>query len=338
MTEQLPFDYDLIQSNWKISPVPVFERLGGRLADVFAFTDRDTGRKFALRVCPEQRVDRKTIRNVYQFLRRIDSELIESGSNVRVLSPISTRTEDAFVKLESPSRIAELYPFISGCHPRVGDVDDLKVVARALATFHATGLKQTFLALLPDAESVSHNHAGLGNVERQAIEALETANRMGLRKPFARYYDYLEQTLKELEQLLPYIAVTCLHLDTGPANIIIRDDGETWFIDCGHTVRGRRTFEVFVTMYYFDRCASASVGDSLRYKRIDSTTWQTFRDEYARHAVPRWCDTDEHALELEYRLLIIQGMCYTITTKDRETARIELESYKPLWDRLIRKV
>jgi Ser/Thr protein kinase RdoA (MazF antagonist) len=300
--------------------------LAGKMAKVCVIHDVAIDRELVLRITDARKFSLERLQRVHRFLDH------QYKHGVRTVRPIST-FEGASCALYDESRIVEVYPFIEGRQPDRGDGPDIALVAHALADFHNAGSSYTDL---PDEGSLDQNHVGLKRFRetiRHAEELATLTNETILSNMLAQHLSSVEAVIGEIERLRPQLAQTALHLDTGPNNIIIDDDGAAWFIDCNHALLGRRTFDVACTLYYHDLSSVAQAGDSRKYTHVDFALTERFMTAYTKTCDPAWHGEEEYVAGLEYRLMLAAGMCYRVEYEP-EHALIELSRFLPLCDDL----
>ena len=149
-----------------------------------------------------------------------------------------------------------------------------------------------------------------------------------------KYVEEAERWVESIDRLRPDLVETGLHLDTGPQNMIIDEEGQLWFIDCNHSSRGRRVFEVCVSMYYLAPCSDAPWGEPTRYRLVDGSVEAAFLDAYREVCKPPWRDEESAALAIERMLMFIHGVTCWISMGDEETAREELDRWNECYSTL----
>jgi Ser/Thr protein kinase RdoA (MazF antagonist) len=296
--------------------------LAGKMAKVCAINDVAMDRKLVLRVTDTRKFSLQRLERVHRFFNH------QHCLGVSVVQPIPT-VGGASCALYDESRIVEVYTFIEGRQPDRGDGLDIALVAHALAVFHNAG---TSFTDLPDEDDLDQNHVGLKRF-RETIRHTEglaaLAKGETLNDLLAQHLRGVEAVIGEIERLRPQLVQTALHLDTGPNNIIIDDDGTVWFIDCNHALVGRRTFDVACTLYYHDLSSVAQAGDSRKYVHVDSALTERFMTAYTKVCDPAWRDDEEYVVGLEYRLMLAAGMCYRVEYEPN-SALVEMERFLPL--------
>ncbi|MBT3269277.1 phosphotransferase [Candidatus Poribacteria bacterium] len=303
-----------------VRPSGALERIGGKLASVFRFTDEATGREFVARVSDASHIPPARLARVHAFLAYIDA------NGVRTPVPLSARSGLSHALDPVSGRIVEVYPYISGRHPARGPVEDATRVARALAAFHTVGLQY---ANLPGEEACDQNHVALGRLEADLRRARTAARGKPYESLFAEYVADADRVIAAIRRLRPRLVETCLHLDANPDNIIFGDDGDVHFIDCSHTARGRRVFDVVTAAWYLDPASAAEGGDPRRYAVPDAELADAFMASYRAHCAPAWQDAESEAHGLERHLMLVHGAVYWALECPDEQAMRELTGFLP---------
>jgi Ser/Thr protein kinase RdoA (MazF antagonist) len=259
---------------------------------------------------------------VHRFL----NHLVERG--VRTPLPIPTLSGASYAVDRDGGEILELYAFIEGDIPDVGDMDDTRVVATALAAFHNAG---TDFHDLPDEESCDQNHVSLLRLRRDMQRARSASTGKRFAGLLREYLDGSVELVASLERLRGRLVETGLHCDASPANILLTEDGEVWFLDCDHAVRGCRVFDVVTAQYYFDPVCDTAIGDPRRYAEQDVELQTTFEEAYQAVCRPVWSDAETMACVLEQALMLVHGATYWALECSADDALMELTGFRELW-------
>lgn len=295
--------------------------LSGTIARVVTIRRTDPDQMLVLRLSDPGRLPRARIEQVHRFQAYLQARGVRTG---RPLSSLEGQT----VATTENGDILEIFPFIPGRPPRRGDRADIRLVADALARLHRAGA--AYLDL-PDAESLNQNHVALNHLRRDIRRARKRAPGKAFADLYLQYTDRAEQWITALQALHDGLVETALHLDTAPQNMLIDEAGRLWFIDCGHMLRGRRVFEVCVSIFYMDPCSAAPQQDPRRYHPPDPVLAALFLQHYQAACTPPWNAAEDRALALEHMLLLIHGATYWATSWDEYTVQDELIRFGPYW-------
>lgn len=303
-----------------LRPRGVVERVGGRMASVYKFTDDASGREFVARVSDADHIPAERLERAHAFL----AHLVARG--VGTPAPAHTRAGESIAALNAPGRLVEVYPYVRGRHPVRGSAEDARRVARGLAMFHNAG---RHYADLPGEEACDQNHVALGRLEADLRRAETIVPGRPYADLFGEYVAEAHGLISGVRELRSRLVETGLHLDANPDNIILGEDGHVHFIDCSHAARGRRVFDVVTAAWYLDPASAAEPGDPSRYAAPDAALEAAFLESYQAHCSPAWQEAETRARCLEKRLMLVHGAVYWALECPEEQAMRELTGFLP---------
>ena len=112
----------------------------------------------------------------------------------------------------------------------------------------------------------------------------------------------------------------------------VTEDGDVWFIDCSHTVCGRRVFDIAIAVYYMDRTSQAPIGHPQRYENLDLELESAFLESYGSVCEPEWRDAEAKAYALEHQLTLIHAAAHWAAKYPEEDAMQELVGFQNIKD------
>lgn len=293
-----------------------FHPLQGAMAHVYRLRDQKTNASLVLRLSDSARIDEVRLERVHQFQAYLRTQ------NVLTVCPLKTQDGQTLAKYRDV--LVEVFPYIEGRKPQRGNRDDIRRVAEALAKFHNAGVQYTDL---PGEETCDQNHVALERLRQEIRYARALAEGKSYESLFLSLVDHAEELIDRLQSLRPHLVETGLHLDASPENMILSPDGRMWFIDCSHTVRGRRVFDVATCVYYCDSASQAAIGDPVRYGGGDPIAESELLRRYQSVCEPSWQEQEEDAYTLEYRLMLVHGAVYRVTASSERDIRMDLEGF-----------
>lgn len=109
--------------------------------------------------------------------------------------------------------------------------------------------------------------------------------------------------------------------------MIIDRERQLWFIDCNHASRGRRVFEVCVSLYYLAPHSDLPWGEPARYRLVDEGVEAAFLEAYREVCDPPWREEESAALANERMLMFIHGVTCWVGMRDDEEVHEELDRW-----------
>lgn len=291
-----------------------YATLGSNTAHVVKIQRVDPDETLVIRISDPSRISQDRISQIHRFQAYLKAR------GVFTVLPYETPQGETFSTTESGFTI-EVYPFIHGRSPQRGDFEDARLVARAVARLHHAGVDYLDL---PGEESLFQNHVALEQLREDVRRTKELSKGKVFYNLYMEYTEETERWIAAIQALRTGLIETSLHLDTGPQNMIIDADGQLWFIDCNHMLRGRRVFEVCVSIYYMDCSSEAPLKAPHRYQGPDLQLETVFLDEYKGFCEPPWTSEENQALNIERMLMLIHGATYWASRWDEKTVREEL--------------
>ena len=253
-------DYKLPSPEWLRQKYGIrwdgqYRDLSGNIAHVVKIESKDND-PYVVKVTDPNRISQDRLSMVHRF----QTHLSEHG--VRTVLPLKSHIGETYLTTEQGMTI-EVFPFIQGRPPERGNTCDIRLVGSEIGRLHSAGTE--YLGL-DGEESLYQNHLAINRLLEEIREKRESTRGKSFHKQYIKYVASTERWVEVIESLRPGLVESGLHMDTGPQNMIIDEEGQLWFIDCAHTVRGRRVFEVCVTLYYLDPCSDLPLGESSRYR------------------------------------------------------------------------
>ena len=301
------------------------QALGGELAKVTKIHDGRIDRQLVIRISDPARIGGTRLAQVHRFLEYM------SEREVRTPIPLRTCEGQTYAVYPELGKLVEVFPYIEGRSPQSGNIEDTRRVAAALARFHNAGVPYEDL---PEEESCDINHVGLERLKIGVNRARTTSAGSIFETLLYNYLADAEMLVESLQKLRPGLVQTGLHLDASPDNILLTADGEVWFIDCSHAVRGRRVFDLATAVYYIDRTSRASRGNPQRYEDLDPELESAFLETYRSVCKPGWRNAETEAYALEHQLMLIHGAAYWATEYSESDVMQELIGFQRLRDSL----
>lgn len=307
-----------------------YRDMSGRIAHVVGIACRNTGKPYVLRVSDPGRnsEDSWSLNRRLSQVHRFQMHLRNHG--VRTVLPLRSLDGKSFLKPE-PGLTVEVFPYVDGRPPKKGNEADVRLTAAEIVRLHNAG---TGYRDLPDEELLTMNHLAVNRLQAKVREMRESTRGSAFHDQFLTYVKDTERCVKAIDRLRPRLVETGLHLDTSPQNIIIDDEGNLWFIDCNHASRGRRVFEVCVSMYYLASHSDSPWGESTRYRLVDENVEAAFLESYGEVCNPAWREEESTALAIERMLMFIHGVTCWISMGDEVAVRDELDRWYACYDSL----
>ena len=295
--------------------------LSGHSAKVIKIRDEGTKRWLVVRLSDPARIDATRLSQVHRFLEHLNKR------GVRTPLPIRTHEGQTYAVHRESGRLVEVFPYVEGRPPQVGDISDAQRVATALAQFHNAGLCYEDL---PDEESCDQNHVALERLRTDIRKAISVSAGKVFEPLLREYVSGAEALIASLKALRPGLVHTGLHLDASPNNVIFSESGDVWLIDCSHAIRGRRVFDVVTATYYMDLSCHAKPGDLRRYQDVDSALESAFLVAYRSACEPAWRDEETKVYTIERQLMLVHGAVYWATECPDAEAMQELVGFRKL--------
>ncbi len=307
-----------------------YRDMSGMIANVVRIACGNTGNPYVLRASDPGRSLEGSSRTAHRLsqVHRFQAHLIDHG--VRTVLPLRSVDGKTFSMTERGMAI-EVFPFVEGRAPRRGDESDIRLAAAEIARFHNAG---TEYGDLPGEEILCMNHLGIGSLVEEVRKMRESTTGTAYHDRFMEYVAETERCVRAIGRLRPDLVESGLHLDTGPQNMIIDNEGHLWFIDCNHASRGRRVFEVCVSMYYLAPHSDLPWGEPARYRLVDEGVEAAFLEMYREVCEPPWRDGESAALAVERMLMFIHGVTCWTTMGDEEDVRDELDRWNACYSAL----
>ncbi len=302
--------------------------LSGNTAQVVKIEPKDVGGSYVVRISDPRRISKDRLSLIHRFQTHLTTQ------GVRTVLPLKTLRGETFLTTERGMTI-EVFPFVQGRSPERGNTLEVRLVGGEIAQLHSAG--SGYLEL-PGEESLFQNHLAINQLQEEVWEKRESTKGKAFHEQYIKYVEETEGWVEAIDSLRPGLVETGLHLDTGPQNMIIDGEGQLWFIDCAHMARGRRVFEVCVSMYYLDPSSDVPLGEPTRYRPVDERVEALFLAGYKEFCEPPWSREESKALGIERMLMFIHGVTYWTTRWDEETVQGEFarwnEYYCTLRERL----
>ena len=290
-----------------------YHDLNGNFARVARIESKNNGGSFVVRISDPGCNPPDRMKGVHRFQTYLSTQ------GVRTVLPLKSLGDETFLTTDQGMTV-EIYPFVQGRSPEKGNSTDIRLVGNEIGRLHSAG---TGYVELGGEESLYQNHLALNRLMEEVLEKRESTRGMSFHRQYIEYVAETERWIEAIENLRPGLVETGLHLDTGPQNMIIDEEGQLWFIDCAHMVRGRRVFEVCVTLYYLDPCSDAPPGEPARYRSAVEKVETSFLAGYRETCDPSWSPEEEEALRIERMLMFIHGTTYWTARWDEETVLSE---------------
>ncbi|MDE3258456.1 MAG: phosphotransferase [Gemmatimonadota bacterium] len=307
-----------------------YHAMSGRIAHVVRIACGNTGKSHVLRVSAPARNSEGSLSLVRRLsqVHRFQTHLNDRG--VRTVLPLSSFDGKTFSVTERGMTV-EVFPFVEGRPPTRGIESDVRLAGSEIARLHNAGVGYRDL---PDEESLCMNHLAIDSLVEDVRKMRVSTRRKPYHDQFIEYVASMERCAEAIDRLRPHLVETGLHLDTGPRNMIIDREGQLWFIDCNHGSRGRRVFEVCVSMYYLAPQADLPWGEPARYRLVDEGVEAAFLKAYRKVCEPPWRGEKSAALAIERMLMFIHGVTCWTTMGDEEEVRDELDRWNACYSTL----
>ena len=307
-----------------------YRNMSGKIAHVVKIESANSAESYVLRISDPGRNSQDMLSPVDRLshVHRFQAHL--SAHGVRTVLPLRALDGETFLTTERGMTI-EVFPFVEGRHPERGDESDVFLVGSEIARLHNAG---TGYMELPGEESLNMNHLAINLLRNEVRQMRESTRGTVFRGQFIKYVEEAERWVESIDRLRPDLVETGLHLDTGPQNMIIDEEGQLRFIDCNHSSRGRRVFEVCVSMYYLAPCSDAPWGEPTRYRLVDESVEASFLAGYKEVCVPPWRHEESTALAIERMLMFIHGVTCWTTMGDEVEVREELDRWNECYSTL----
>lgn len=302
----------------------------GRIAHVVRIACGNTGNPYVLRVSGPGRNPEGSLSSVRRLsqVHRFQTHLNNPG--VRTVLPLRSVDGKTFSMTERGMTV-EVFPFVGGRPPKRGDEADVRLAGAEIARFHNAGVGYRDL---PNEESLCMNHLAIDSLVEDIRKMRVSTRRKSYHDQFIEFVAETERWVDAICRLRPDLVETGLHLDTGPRNMIIDREGQLWFIDCNHASRGRRVFEVCVSMYYLAPHSDVPWGEPARYRLVDEHVEAAFLEAYREVCEPPWREEESTALAIERMLMFIHGVTCWTTMGDEEKVREELNRWNACFSTL----
>lgn len=307
-----------------------YRDMSGKIAHVVRIACTKTGDPYVLRVPGPVRNSKGSLSQVRRLSQVHRFQTYLNDHDVQTVLP--SRSHDGkTLSVTERGMTVEVFPFIEGRPPRRGDGSDVRLAAAEIARFHNAGVGYRDL---PDEESLCMNHLAINRLQADVRKLRESTRGSAFHDQFIEYVAETERWAEAINRLRPRLVETGLHLDTGPRNLIIDCEGKHRFIDCNHASRGRRVFEVCVSMYYLAPHSDAHWGEPARYRLVDEHVEGAFLNAYREVCEPPWREEESEALGLERMLMFIHGVTCWTTMGNEETVREELDRWNACYTTL----
>ena len=292
--------------------------MSGNFARVARIESKEDGRSLVLRISDPGRISKERLKRVHRYQAHVNTQ------GARTVLPWKTLEGDT-VSTTVQGMTMEVFPFVPGRSPRRGDSTDIRRVGCELGRLHSAG---TDFSQLYGEESLFQNHLAINQLMVEVREKRESTRDNIFHEQFIEYVEETERWIEAIESRRNGLVETGLHMDTGPQNMIIDSEDELWFIDCAHMVRGRRVFEICVTLYYLDPSSGKQLGEPARYQLAVESVEAAFLDGYTDNCEPPWSDQESVALGIERMLMFIHGVTYWTERWDEDTVLKEYGRWK----------
>ncbi len=307
-----------------------YRAMSGRIAHVVRIACGNTGNPYVLRVSGPGRnsVGSSSAARRLSQVHRFQAHLNDQG--VRTVLPLRSFDGKTFSMTEQGMTV-EVFQFVGGRPPKRGDEADVRLAAAEIARFHNAGVGYRDL---PDEEILCMNHLAIDSLVEDVRKMRESTRGKAYHDQFMEYVAETERCVSAIDRLRPDLVETGLHLDTGPQNMIIDNEGQLWFIDCNHASRGRRVFEVCASMYYLAPHSDLPWGEPARYRLVDESVEAAFHETYREVCDPVWRGEESAALAIERMLMFIHGVTCWTTMGDEEDVHEELDRWNACYTTL----
>lgn len=297
--------------------------MSGRIAHVVRIACTNTGNPYVLRVSGPGRnsVGSSSAARRLSQVHRFQAHVNDRG--VRTVLPLSSFDGKTFSMTERGMTV-EVFPFVEGRPPKRGDEADVRLAAAEIARVHKECVEY---GDLPGEEYLFMNHLAIDSLVEDVRNMRVSTRGKPYHDQFIEYVAEMERCAEAIDRLRPDLVETGLHLDTGPQNMIIDDEGQLWFIDCSHASRGRRIFEVCVSMYYLAPHSDLPWGKPARYRLVDESVEAAFIEAYLEVCEPPWRGEESAALAIERMLMFIHGVTCWVDMRDDKEVREELDRW-----------
>lgn len=300
-----------------------YRDMSRKIALVVRIACRTTGRPFVLRVSEPGGNSVGSLSLVRRLSQVHRFQMHLSNLGVRTVLPLQSLDGKTFLTTE-PGLTVEVFPFVKGRPPKRGNGSDVRLTAAEIARLHNAGVGYPDL---PDEERLTMNHLAVNRLQANVRKMRDSTRGSAFHDQFITYVKDTERCVEAIDRLRPRLVETGLHLDTGPRNMIIDCEGRLWFIDCNHASRGRRVFEVCVSMYYLAPHSDLPWGEPARYRLVDEGVEAAFLEEYREVCDPPWRVEESAALAIERMLMFIHGVTCWVGRRDDEEVREELDRW-----------
>ena len=300
-----------------------YRAMSGRIAQVVRIACGNTGNPYVLRVSAPTRNLEGSLSLVRRLTRvhRFQRHLNDRG--VRTVLPLSSFDGKTFSVTERGMTV-EVFPFVEGRPPKRGIESDVRLAGSEIARLHNAGIEYRDL---PDEESLCMNHLAIDSLVEDVRKMRVSTRRKPYHDQFIEYVAETERCTEAIDRARPDLVETGLHLDTGPQNMIVDNEGRLRFIDCNHASRGRRVFEVCVSTYYLAPHSDLPWGETARYRLVDEGVEAAFLEAYREVCDPPWREEESAALANERMLMFIHGVTCWVGMRDDEEVREELDRW-----------
>ena len=292
--------------------------MSGNFARVARIGSKDDDRSLVLRVSDPGRISKERLKRVHRYQAHVNTQ------GARTVLPLKTLEGDT-VSTTVQGMTIEVFPFIQGRSPERGVTTEIRRVGSELRKLHSAG---TDFSQLYGEESLFQNHLAINQLMVEVREKRESTRGKIFHEQFIEYVEETERWIEAIESRRSGLVETGLHMDTGPQNMIIDCEGELWLIDCAHMVKGRRVFEVCVTLYYLDPSSDKQLGEPARYRLAVDRVEAAFLDGYKENCKPPWSEEEAKALGIERMLMFIHGVTYWTERWDEVTVLKEYGRWK----------
>ena len=307
-----------------------YRDMSGKIAHAVRIACTNTGDPYVLRVSDPVRNSADSLPSVCSLsqVHRFQMHLNDRG--VRAVLPLSS-FDGKTISVTERGMTVELFPFVEGRPPKRGIESDVRLAGAEIARLHNAGVGYRDL---PDEEGLCMNHLAVDSLGEDVHKMRVSTRGRSFHDQFIEYVSEMERCAEAIDRLRPHLAETGLHVDTGPQNMIIDDEGRLWFIDCNHASRGRRVFEVCVSMYYLAPRSDLPWGEPARYRLVDEGVEAAFLEAYREVCDPPWREEESAALAIERMLMFIHGVTCWIDMRDDEEVREELDRWNVCYSTL----
>lgn len=322
LSDTLP-DPGWLHRKYGISWDGQYRDMSGRIANIVRIACGHTGNPYVLRVSAPARNSEGSLSLVRRLsqVHRFQTYLNDRG--VRTVLPLSSFDGKTFSVTERGMTV-EVFPFVEGRPPKRGLESDVRLAAAEIARLHNAGVGYREL---PGEESLFMNHLAVESLVADVRKMRESTTGKTFHNLFITYVAETERYVQAIDRLRPRLVETGLHLDTGPRNMIVDNEGILRFIDCNHASRGRRVFEVCVSMYYLAPHSDLPWGEPARYRLVDEGVEAAFLEAYREVCDPPWREEESAALVVERMLMFIHGVTCWVDMRDDEGVREELDRW-----------